>query len=100
MGPGRSAPDVGSYRYSGLSRAASHDARLFPVVGNPPLRRSSAARCMRFHVVKLVFRRVAQVLQRVQDVHGDVLGAVLVTGDDHAADPAVVRVLAGLVELP
>ena len=38
--------------------------------------------------------RVAQVLERVEDVHGAVLGAVLVAGDDAAADAAVVRVLA------
>src|SRR5689334_1754051 len=42
--------------------------------------------------------RVAQVLQRVEDVHRTVLGAILVAGDDAAAHPAVVGVLAGLVE--
>ena len=38
--------------------------------------------------------RVADVLQRVEDVHRAVLDAVLVAGDQAAADPAVVGVLA------
>ena len=41
---------------------------------------------------------VAEVLQRVEDVHRAVLDAVLVAGDQAAADPAVVGVLAGVVE--
>ena len=41
---------------------------------------------------------VAEVLQRVQDVHRAVLHAVLVAGDEAAADPPVVRVLTGVVE--
>ena len=41
---------------------------------------------------------VAEVLQRVEDVHGAVLDAVLVAGDQAAADAAVVGVLAGVVE--
>src|SRR5262249_21296850 len=41
---------------------------------------------------------VAEVLQAVQDVHGAVLDAVLVAGDQAAAHPAVVGVLAGVVE--
>ena len=42
--------------------------------------------------------RVAEVLQRVEDVHRAVLDAVLVAGDEAAADAAVVGVLAGVVE--
>ena len=42
--------------------------------------------------------RVAEVLQAVQDVHRAVLHAVLVAGDQAAADPAVVGVLARVVE--
>ena len=38
--------------------------------------------------------RVADVLQRVEDVLRAVLDAVLVAGDQAAADPAVVEVLA------
>ena len=41
---------------------------------------------------------VAEVLQRVQDVHRAVLDAVLVAGDQTAADPSVVGVLAVVVE--
>ena len=41
---------------------------------------------------------VAEVLQRVEDVHRAVLGAVLVAGDQAAADAAVVGVLAVVVE--
>ena len=43
--------------------------------------------------------RVAEVLERVEDVHGAVLDAVLVARDEAAADLAVVRVLAVLVQL-
>ena len=42
---------------------------------------------------------VAKVLEAVEDVHGAVLDAVLVAGDQRAADPAVERVLTLLVEL-
>jgi hypothetical protein len=42
--------------------------------------------------------RVAEVLQRVEDVHRAVLDAVLVAGDQAAADSPVVGVLAALVE--
>ena len=42
---------------------------------------------------------VAEVLQRVQHVHRDVLDAVLVARDDHAADAAVVDPLALVVQL-
>src|SRR5947207_5212459 len=48
--------------------------------------------------VGLRWNRVSQVLQAVQHVHGAVLDAVLVAGDQAAAHPAVVRVLAGIVE--
>ena len=41
---------------------------------------------------------VAEVLEGVQDVHGAVLHAVLVAGHQAAADPAVERVLAGVVQ--
>ena len=41
---------------------------------------------------------VPEVLQAVQDVHGAVLDAVLVPCDQAAAGPAVVGVLAGVVE--
>jgi hypothetical protein len=41
---------------------------------------------------------VAQVLEAVEDVHRAVLDAVLVAGDQAAADPPVVGVLAGVVE--
>src|SRR5262249_31587216 len=41
---------------------------------------------------------VSQVLQAVEDVHGAVLDAVLVAGDQAAADPSVIGVLAGVVE--
>ncbi len=41
---------------------------------------------------------VAEVLQRVQDVHRAVLDPVLVAGDETASDSSVVRVLAGIVE--
>src|SRR5262249_56630121 len=41
---------------------------------------------------------VPQVLQAVQDVHRAVLDAILVAGDQAAADPAVVDVLPGVVE--
>jgi hypothetical protein len=47
--------------------------------------------------------RVAEVLQRVEDVHRAVLDAVLVAGDQAAADAAVVGVLAASLsrcELP
>jgi hypothetical protein len=53
------------------------------------------ARCSRFQVMNVVLRLV---LQRVEDVHGAVLDAVLVAGDQAAADAAVVGVLAGVVE--
>src|ERR671911_390239 len=42
--------------------------------------------------------RVAEVLEAVEDVHGAVLDPVLVAGEQAAADPAVVGVLAGLVQ--
>ncbi len=42
---------------------------------------------------------VAEVLQVVQHAHGDVLDAVLVAGDQAAADSAVVGVLPLLVQL-
>ena len=42
--------------------------------------------------------RVAEVLERVEDVHRAVLDAVLVAGHQAAADAAVVGVLAGVVE--
>jgi hypothetical protein len=42
--------------------------------------------------------RVPQVLQAVEDIHRAVLDTVLVAGDQAAGDPAVVGVLAGLVE--
>src|SRR5665647_3401985 len=42
---------------------------------------------------------VAEVLEAVEDVHGAVLDAVLVAGDQRATDPAVERVLTVLVEL-
>ena len=49
-------------RYSGFGwskRApASHAARWFPYAGIPPARFSIAARCMRFQVMNVVFRRV------------------------------------------
>jgi hypothetical protein len=48
--------------------------------------------------VRLRRDRVAQVLEAVEDVHRAVLDAVLVAGDEAAADPAVVGVLAGVVE--
>ena len=41
---------------------------------------------------------VAEVLQRVEDVHRAVLDAVLVAGDEAAADASVVGVLAVVVE--
>src|SRR5947207_5663340 len=41
---------------------------------------------------------VSQMLQAVEDVHGAVLDAVFVAGDEAAADPAVVGVLSGVVE--
>ena len=41
---------------------------------------------------------IAEVLQRVEDVHGAVLDAVLVPGHETAADTAVIGVLAGVVE--
>src|SRR3546814_4159309 len=41
----------------------------------------------------------AHVLQRVEDVHGAVLHAILVPGDEAPADPPVERVLPFLVEL-
>jgi hypothetical protein len=48
--------------------------------------------------VGLGWDHVAQMLERVQDVHSAVLDAVLVPGDEASAHPSVVRVLAGLVE--
>jgi len=42
--------------------------------------------------------RVAQVLERAEHVHGAVLDAVFVARDQAAADPAVVGVLARVVE--
>jgi hypothetical protein len=45
-----------------------------------------------------VFGVFAQVLQAVEDVHGAALDAVLVAGDQAAADAAVTGVLAGFVE--
>lgn len=41
---------------------------------------------------------VAEVLEGVENVHGAVLGAVLVAGDKAATDPPVIGVLAGVVE--
>jgi len=41
---------------------------------------------------------VAEVLERIEDVHGAVLHAVLVAGDEAAADPSVVAVLARVVQ--
>src|SRR4051812_24040680 len=48
--------------------------------------------------VGLRWDRVAEVLQRVEDVHRAVLRAVLVAGDDAARDAPVVGVLTGFVE--
>jgi hypothetical protein len=41
---------------------------------------------------------VAKVLEGAENVHGAVLGTVLVAGDRAAADPPVIGVLAGVVE--
>ncbi len=42
--------------------------------------------------------RVPEVLQAVEDVHGAVLHAVLVSGDQAAGNPAVIGVLARFIE--
>ena len=43
--------------------------------------------------------RVAQMLQRIQNVHRAVLGAVFVAGDEAAADAAIIGVLPAFVEV-
>ena len=48
--------------------------------------------------VRLRRDHIAEMLQRVEDVHCAVLHAVLVAGDETTADASVVRVLTGIVQ--